>query len=83
MNQGYCALSSATNSNVGVTTESERVAQRNVLLDSEAHHKDGELKPDSGNGRVMLIDGTSIIYRAYYRLLGMLNCLVWNFHGIT
>lgn len=71
--RGYCALSSATNSNVGVTTESERVAQRNVLLDSEAHHKDGELKPDSGNGRVMLIDGTSIIYRAYYRLLAKLH----------
>jgi len=24
----------------------------------------------SSNGRVMLIDGTSIIYRAYYKLLG-------------
>lgn len=27
---------------------------------------------DSLNGRVMLIDGTSIIHRAYYKLLGML-----------
>ncbi|XP_019165900.1 PREDICTED: uncharacterized protein LOC109161823 isoform X2 [Ipomoea nil] len=73
LKRGYCALSSATNSNIGVTTESERVVQRNVILDSEAHHKVGQLTPDSGNGRVMLIDGTSIIYRAYYRLLAKLH----------
>jgi hypothetical protein len=30
---------------------------------------------DSGNGRVMLIDGTSVIHRAYYKLLGMRLCL--------
>lgn len=29
----------------------------------------------SSNGRVMLIDGTSIIYRAYYKLLGILSTL--------
>ena len=30
------------------------------------------LNTNPSDGRVMLIDGTSIIYRAYYKLLGML-----------
>ncbi|XP_018440316.1 uncharacterized protein LOC108812531 isoform X1 [Raphanus sativus] len=32
-----------------------------------------EISAASSNGRVMLIDGTSIIYRAYYKLLARLN----------
>lgn len=29
------------------------------------------------NGRVMLIDGTAVIYRAYYKLLGII-CIFFN-----
>lgn len=41
----------------------------------------------SSNGRVMLIDGTSIIYRAYYKLLGIathvyIECKVFS-HLLT
>jgi hypothetical protein len=37
------------------------------------------------NGRVMLIDGTSVIYRAYFKLLGMswywlFFFLIFNIH---
>jgi len=33
----------------------------------------------AANGRVMLIDGTSVIHRAYYKLLGMHCCfLLWS-----
>uniref|UniRef100_A0A7N0TB63 5'-3' exonuclease domain-containing protein n=1 Tax=Kalanchoe fedtschenkoi TaxID=63787 RepID=A0A7N0TB63_KALFE len=35
------------------------------------HAKDGD--PEANAGRVMLIDGTSIIYRAYYKLLAKLH----------
>lgn len=42
----------------------------------------GSVKPEEkpvnshpSDGRVMLIDGTSVIYRAYYKLLGMLYVL--------
>ncbi|CAH9083308.1 unnamed protein product [Cuscuta epithymum] len=72
--RGYCALSSSNSTKVGVTTKSERVLQNKApLLDSKAHNKGGTVQPDSGNGRVMLIDGTSVIYRAYYRLLAKLH----------
>lgn len=35
---------------------------------------EGAANVDSFNGRVMLIDGTSVIHRAYYKLLGMHCC---------
>jgi len=35
-------------------------------------HEEKTLNSNPSDGRVMLIDGTSIIYRAYYKLLGML-----------
>ena len=58
--------------------------QSNVTLSSESRYDPVQAVPlgavqtgeraanaDPMNGRVMLIDGTSIIYRAYYKLLGM------------
>lgn len=42
-------------------------------LSNSLLHKE-EIGIDSpSDARVMLIDGTSIIYRAYYKLLGMLD----------
>ncbi|OMP07217.1 hypothetical protein COLO4_07535 [Corchorus olitorius] len=38
-----------------------------------ANHQEGVVNDNSSNGRVMLIDGTSIIYRAYYKLLAQLH----------
>ncbi|CAN6913003.1 unnamed protein product [Brassica oleracea var. botrytis] len=49
---------------------------------SKSEHVAPELIPStaSSNGRVMLIDGTSIMYRAYYKLLGIIMLLMLN-HG--
>lgn len=35
-------------------------------------HEEKKVNSNLSDGRVMLIDGTSIIYRAYYKLLGRL-----------
>lgn len=53
-----------------------------VIIPSEILHQDAqlnsakceerELNTNPSDGRVMLIDGTSIIYRSYFKLLGML-----------
>ncbi|OIT02696.1 hypothetical protein A4A49_04927 [Nicotiana attenuata] len=67
LNRGYCrAVSSANN------VESEQVLHRNVPFDFP-HTQIKSPNLDTSNGRVMLIDGTSIIYRAYYRLLAKLH----------
>lgn len=54
-----------------ITSESIQAVQQGALLDS-VESTEKEVKAGSSNGRVMLIDGSSIIYRAYYKLLGML-----------
>ncbi|XP_070033473.1 uncharacterized protein [Nicotiana tomentosiformis] len=67
LNRGYCrAVSSANN------VETEQLLRRNVLFDFP-HTQIKSPNLDPSNGRVMLIDGTSIIYRAYYRLLAKLH----------
>jgi len=43
---------------------------QDALLD-QVNQGEREAKADPSGGRVMLIDGTSVIYRAYYKLLGM------------
>lgn len=70
LKRGYCSLSSNITS-AGVITERE--IPNNVLLDSNVHNKCGIVESHSRNGRVMLIDGTSVVYRAYYRLLAKLH----------
>ncbi|KAJ0092805.1 hypothetical protein Patl1_26703 [Pistacia atlantica] len=77
--QGYCSLSTDSsstlpgvvhtnvNSNV-VTSKSEQSLHQEALLQS-AKFEDRPPNANPPNGRVMLIDGTSIIYRAYYKLL--------------
>jgi hypothetical protein len=80
--QGYCNLSNnvksslpgvihATSlSNVVIPSESEQILRQDALLNS-AKREEGALNTNPSDGRVMLIDGTSIMYRAYYRLLGI------------
>lgn len=47
------------------TVYAKGTLQQGAILSSEE-------KAALDGGRLMLIDGTSIIYRAYYKLLGML-----------
>lgn len=66
-------VSARHQSNVLTSSKSENVAHQAAHADSEkavqASHP--------SNGRVMLIDGTSVIYRAYYKLLGII--ISWYF----
>ncbi|KAL3519151.1 hypothetical protein ACH5RR_021740 [Cinchona calisaya] len=50
-----------------------QMQRESVVLDSDQNEDKLVSNVDSSNGRVMLIDGTSIIYRAYYRLLAKLH----------
>ncbi|XP_010515651.1 PREDICTED: uncharacterized protein LOC104791452 isoform X2 [Camelina sativa] len=81
----YC--SSACNLKAAVSEFSNEVASGSILASSKTEDVAPELiknsfkseeraatsAASSSNGRVMLIDGTSIIYRAYYKLLARLN----------
>ncbi|KAI3871658.1 hypothetical protein MKW92_037650 [Papaver armeniacum] len=86
--KGYCKLSdglktelprivthaATLHGNLVGSTEIERVVSGGgpfVSLDSQDEVKGGMVS--GSNGRVMLIDGTSIIYRAYYKLLARLE----------
>ena len=52
----------------------EATQQESTSFDSS--QKRDDVNTDSSNGRVMLIDGTSIIYRSYYKLLG--ESFLWS-----
>ncbi|CAB4263802.1 unnamed protein product [Prunus armeniaca] len=79
--KGYCNISSSFNSALpGVVREngdaafyskSERVLRGDMPLGS-VKQEEKTVNSNPSDVRVMLIDGTSIIYRAYYKLLGML-----------
>lgn len=64
-------------SNMTFSSKSGRESVQVVQLDSV---NSGERAANTNplNGRVMLIDGTSIIYRSYYKLLGMLHILMYT-----
>ncbi|KAG5233329.1 5'-3' exonuclease [Salix suchowensis] len=70
-NKGYCSLSqvvSATpQSNVLNSFNSENEVVHQDLVKRE------EKDVEANNGRVMLIDGTSVIYRAYFKLLAKVH----------
>lgn len=83
--QGYCSLSgtnstlpqiACTTAQSNVLTFSENdhtlchTLHQEALFDS-VKFKERAVDANPSSGRVMLIDGTSIIYRAYYKLLGM------------
>ncbi|KVI08057.1 5'-3' exonuclease, alpha-helical arch, N-terminal [Cynara cardunculus var. scolymus] len=54
------------------TVEGEATQQESTSFDS-SQKTENLVNIDSSNGRVMLIDGTSIIYRSYYKLLAKLH----------
>lgn len=69
-------MSSALKSEVSGTASALPVKDLGTVVGEAAPHESTSQKTDSlvntdnSNGRVMLIDGTSIIYRSYYKLLG-------------
>ncbi|KAL5990916.1 hypothetical protein ACLOJK_011821 [Asimina triloba] len=79
---GYCNVSSGLKSNlpeVGHAATSETVSVLSAVADKEMLKdipmdspklRDRDAQRDPSNGRVMLIDGTAMMYRAYYKLLG-------------
>ncbi|XP_041006487.1 DNA polymerase I isoform X1 [Juglans microcarpa x Juglans regia] len=82
--KGYCNLSNnvksslpgaiyeTSPSNVVIPSESEQTQHQDAFL-SPAKCEERALNTNPSDGRVMLIDGTSIIYRAYYKLLAKLH----------
>ena len=79
--QGYCILSGNLNStlpgalhatphgNAVISTKMKQILHQEAAL-GKANLEETAVNANSSNGRVMLIDGTSVIYRAYYKLLG-------------
>lgn len=53
-----------------LTSKSEDVGPKSIKFPFKPEERAASVAASS-NGRVMLIDGTSIIYRAYYKLLGI------------
>nr|VDC62361.1 unnamed protein product [Brassica rapa] len=74
-----CFCSSTCNLDASVSQFSKSQHLSPASLKSEANAAISAAS--SSNGRVMLIDGTSIIYRAYYKLLGILSTLHMLNHG--
>lgn len=79
--QGYCSVSNILSTNLRgdahrissttlETAETHQTLGQTTLL-NYTQRQDTPVGIDSSNGRVMLIDGTSVIYRAYYKLIGM------------
>lgn len=69
--QVVCSTSTS-NSLSSSKTEQEHTPYQEAVLDS-VKCEEGAVNASSSNGRVMLIDGTSVIYRAYYKLLAKLH----------
>lgn len=74
-NSDWCKVARRV-SLLSMSTSAQSAALAQDAIFDSADHSDGLSNPSSSNGRVMLIDGTSIIYRAYYKLLGMSNHLL-------
>ncbi|XP_011037407.1 PREDICTED: uncharacterized protein LOC105134627 isoform X2 [Populus euphratica] len=74
LNKGYCSssqvVSAIPQSNVLTSSKSENEVVHQDLVKRE--EKAAETNNPS-NGRVMLIDGTSVIYRAYFKLLARVH----------
>ncbi|PIN07471.1 DNA-directed DNA polymerase [Handroanthus impetiginosus] len=70
LNSGFCNYS--VSSSYISTSQNAQTHSPDALLDSPVR-EDGSAAINPSNGRVMLIDGTSIIYRAYYKLLAKLH----------
>ncbi|KAL2507164.1 5'-3' exonuclease family protein [Forsythia ovata] len=80
--KGFCRVSYSLSSDWGkvarpvslhtISTSAESALAQDAIFEP-AYGRDGLVNPSLSNGRVMLIDGTSIIYRAYYKLLAKLH----------
>ncbi|CAF2111193.1 DNA polymerase I [Brassica napus] len=64
----FCSSTCNLDATVSQFSKSQHLAPASINLEANA-----AISAASSNGRVMLIDGTSIIYRAYYKLLARLN----------
>lgn len=73
-NKGYCSLSQVVSaipqSNVLTSSKSENEVVDQDLVKREENAAEAN---NPSNGRVMLIDGTSVIYRAYFKLLAKVH----------
>lgn len=73
-NKGYCSLSQVVSaipqSNVLNSSKSENEVVHQDLVKREENAAEAN---NPSNGRVMLIDGTSVIYRAYFKLLAKVH----------
>ncbi|XP_021906722.1 uncharacterized protein LOC110821252 isoform X2 [Carica papaya] len=74
----YCNVSHNLEADIPATSQSVIISSKNepklpqeAILGSFKHEQ--RVNADSSNGRVMLIDGTAIIYRAYFKLLARLH----------
>ncbi|KAL6527151.1 hypothetical protein OROGR_016241 [Orobanche gracilis] len=73
LNSGFCNVVRPISSSV-ISTSAQIAEEINQsTLSDSAVCEDGPTTTTPSNGRVMLIDGTSIIYRAYYKLLAKLH----------
>ncbi|XP_039010123.1 DNA polymerase I isoform X2 [Hibiscus syriacus] len=82
--KGYCNLSGNINStlpddlhaishgNAVISAKKEPKFHQDSAL-GRANLRENVVNANPSNGRVMLIDGTSVIYRAYYKLLAKLH----------
>ncbi|XP_022760816.1 uncharacterized protein LOC111307006 [Durio zibethinus] len=77
--KGYCSLSTlpvaihaAPHANAVIPTKREQILDQEAAL-GRANLQETAANANFSNGRVMLIDGTSVIYRAYYKLLAKLH----------
>ncbi|KAA3484302.1 DNA polymerase I isoform X1 [Gossypium australe] len=96
----YCSLSGNLSStvpgdlhaiphgNAVISSKKEQIFHQEAAL-GRANLQETVVNAKSSNGRVMLIDGTSVIYRAYYKLLGnscrscfLIFCKGFCFHHI-
>lgn len=72
LSSGFCKVLQPIHSR-GVCTASQNATLSQSTPFDATLREDGSTAINPSNGRVMLIDGTSIMYRAYYKLIGMYN----------
>ncbi|XP_012838268.1 PREDICTED: uncharacterized protein LOC105958811 [Erythranthe guttata] len=73
LNSGFCEVGGRSFSRgISASAQNAHTLSESTLSDSDTRD-DVSTSISPSNGRVMLIDGTSIIYRAYYKLLAKLH----------
>ncbi|CAA0841661.1 5-3 exonuclease family protein, partial [Striga hermonthica] len=73
LNSGVCSVVRPFSSTaISTSAQTAEAIDESTILNS-ATSDDVQTTMTPSNGRVMLIDGTSIIYRAYYKLLARLH----------